>query len=209
MLDFSKSKLFISARSPFARRVRVCFDEHGINYEEVVLDVFKANPEFEKINPLARVPAVQLKSGSVIIDSNSILDAFYRSHQKSELLAHSEREIVLNAQWSGIAVGLYEQAIQYYLETLRPVEKRDLEIMSECEGNVRRTMAEFERFIKGRAFITGSHLSQSDIDMVVAIDYLRLRCPEDWLAATQETGRYGAAIGIRPSFVRTKPPPPQ
>ena len=51
MIRFHDSTLFISLRSPFARRVRLAFIEHGVRYHEVVEDVFKPSAVLIEANP--------------------------------------------------------------------------------------------------------------------------------------------------------------
>ena len=57
-VDFQDSVLYISARSPFARRVRLALLENKIRFSEKVFDVFNPLPELITVNPLARVPAL-------------------------------------------------------------------------------------------------------------------------------------------------------
>ncbi len=85
-IDFNKSELFISLRSPFARRVRLALLENQISYKEIVCDVFKPTAELIAVNPLIRVPVLRLHSGDVLIDSNLILQALYETLSDSPLI---------------------------------------------------------------------------------------------------------------------------
>lgn len=81
-LNFNDCTLYISARSPFARRVKLALLENKITFEQKILNVFEPQPELTSLNPLSRVPVVKLKDGQVLIDSNLILQEFYLSHGK-------------------------------------------------------------------------------------------------------------------------------
>lgn len=85
-IDFNQSELFISLRSPFARRVRLALLENQISYKEIVCDVFKPSAELIAVNPLIRVPVLRLQSGAVLIDSNLILQALYETLSDSPLI---------------------------------------------------------------------------------------------------------------------------
>jgi glutathione S-transferase len=200
---FAESTLYISARSPFARRVRLAFIENQIPYEEQVRDVFKPTPDFIAVNPLARVPALVLKSGEILIDSHFILGTFYELH-KSALLSTNLKDQLLTRHWSGIAVGLCEKSVEYYLENLRPEEKRDTETLDEISAIFGRVLPLFDAFIANREFI-GSKMTQADLDMGTALTYLSLRYSPQWTQNLSHAASYLARMESRPSFQKTVP----
>ena len=69
-------KLFGSYGSPFTRRVGVTLLMYGFKFEHVALrsSVPEELEELKKLNPLARVPALQTDDGMVFVDSTTILD---------------------------------------------------------------------------------------------------------------------------------------
>src|SRR5438105_2764330 len=130
-LEFEGSRLMISARSPFARRVRLAFLEHGVGFEEIVLDVLKPQPELWAKNPLGRVPTLILRDGQVLWDSNFILQAFYEG-RSSRLMPQDRFARMECLKWSTLAAGLCEKLVEYYLEALRPEPARDPEMIAEA-----------------------------------------------------------------------------
>jgi glutathione S-transferase len=61
--------------SPFVRRVAVTLRLYGVVYRQVPLMPFGPDKaELAKFNPIARVPALRLDSGEMLIDSAVILD---------------------------------------------------------------------------------------------------------------------------------------
>src|SRR5437870_3915318 len=108
--DFDQSTLFCSLRSPFARRVRICFLENGVKFEEKMLNIFQAQPELTAINPLTRVPTVLLKNGEVLIDSSQILQVFYEACPESPFAPQGVDKLLFS-RWSAIAVGLCEKSV--------------------------------------------------------------------------------------------------
>jgi glutathione S-transferase len=207
MLDFNDSTLFISARSPFARRTRLALREHLIRHEERVLDVFKPNPELFAVNPLARVPAIRLKSGEELMDSEKILELFYRSHPQSPLLPQGDAEWVTVAQWSAIAVGFAEKTVEYYLETLRAETSRDAELLAEVKEVATRVLERFDGFIGSRETILPGRLTQADLDMGAALAYFTLRYSSQWQGKYANVALYLRKLEERDSFKATRPPP--
>ena len=70
-------KLYTNAASPFGRKCRVIARELNIKLEEVNTMPFQ-DPDFRKINPLGKIPALVLDDGSVLFDSPVICE--YLNH---------------------------------------------------------------------------------------------------------------------------------
>jgi glutathione S-transferase len=66
-------KLYGNAASPFARKCRVIAHELGLVLEEIRTLPFQ-DESFRRINPLAKIPALLLEDGSVLIDSPVICE---------------------------------------------------------------------------------------------------------------------------------------
>jgi glutathione S-transferase len=70
-------KLYTNNASPFARKCRVIAHELGLKLEEI-RTLPMQEPEFRRINPLGKIPALVLDDGSVLIDSPVICE--YLNH---------------------------------------------------------------------------------------------------------------------------------
>lgn len=208
---FEGSTLFISARSPFARRVRIAFMEHGVAFEEKVLDVFQPQPALWRANPLARVPALQARDGSVLADSSLILETFYEEVQSPFMPAEPaiRREI---HRWQAIALGVMEKTVEYYLETLRAKAHQDPEIFAEVGGACDRCLKLLESSLSGDFLVeNGGQPTQADFDIGAALAYLRLRHSSyesaDWPARYPRCASLLQRLELRPAFAKTAPPP--
>lgn len=206
MNPFDGSTLIISARSPFARRVRLAFREHGIRYDEKLEDVFRPTEELTDANPLARVPVVRLRSGLTLADSNVILQAFYDSVGESGFLPRIPQDRIEALSWSAQAAGLCEKVVEYYLENLRPEAKRDPELIAEYRGIVDRLLPRVERRIAERGRFFSSGLTQADLDWGTALAYLTLRDSDEWRKRFPALAAFVDSLEVRESFAATKPP---
>ena len=68
-------KLYDGGRAPNPRRVKVFLAEKGITVPTEQVDLGKLahkSPAYTAINPLQRVPALELDDGTIISESNSI-----------------------------------------------------------------------------------------------------------------------------------------
>ena len=70
-------KLYTNPASPFARKCRVIAHELGLKLEEIPTAPFQ-DPDFRKVNPLGKIPALVLNDGSVLLDSPVICE--YLNH---------------------------------------------------------------------------------------------------------------------------------
>jgi glutathione S-transferase len=70
-------KLYTNAASPFARKCRVIAHELGLKLDEI-RTLPMQDPEFRRVNPLGKIPALLLDDGSVLIDSPVICE--YLNH---------------------------------------------------------------------------------------------------------------------------------
>ncbi len=206
-IDFNGSTLFISARSPFARRVRVAFLEQGISFQEHVCDVFHPTEELVRVNPLARVPALRLASGQILVDSNLILQFFYEN-VTSPLGPRIGSDRAEFLRWSALSSGFAEKVVEYFLETQRSPDKQDVEIEAELKAVSERVLTELENTLsakKGEGLVGGAW-SQVDLDMGVVLAYFNLRYSEAWRSRYPHVNTYLITLEERPSFQKTRPP---
>ncbi len=204
-LNFQHALLYMTPRSPFARRVRLAFLENKIPVEEKSVDVFHPDQEFLSLNPLGRVPIVKLKSGQVLVDSSQILSSLYEFHPSQLVPTRLEDRLIVSS-WSAIAVGFSEKIVEYFFETLRPEEKRDGELLSEVDRIVDSVLTQFNAYIGHRPYILPSgQLTQADLDMGTALAYLNFRYSENWKKRFPRADLYLMELEKRPSFANTKP----
>ena len=110
--------------SPYVRRVAVTLRLLGIPFEHDPLSVFSTFHEFRRINPVVKAPTLVCDDGTVLMDSNLIIDYLEalagRSLWPSDLVSRAR---ALRA--TGLALAACEKVQQIVYELhLRPVEKQ-------------------------------------------------------------------------------------
>lgn len=74
-------KILGASVSPFVRKVRVVLEEKGVPYELEPVFPFGNDPEFKKISPLGKIPA--MRDGDKAISDSSVISAYIeRKHPK-------------------------------------------------------------------------------------------------------------------------------
>jgi len=199
-------KLFDGGRAPNPRRVRVFLAEKGLNVPLEQVDLGKLahkSPAFSTINPVQRVPALQLDDGTVITESIAICRYFERLHPEPALFGTDAKDMAMVEMW--------ERRIEFHL--LAPIAHvfrnshpamKELEVPQVpawAEANKPR-ITEFldilDSELKDRPYAAGDRFSVADITGLVAIDFMKpakLAVPDN-LANVK---RWHAEIAARPS----------
>jgi glutathione S-transferase len=155
--------------SPFVRRVAVTLRLYGVDYRHVPLMPFGPDKtELAKFNPIARVPALRLDSGEMLIDSSVILDHLDQAAGPKVSLtppmgAARRRVLTLLAVAHGanekLVAGLYERHF-------RSREAWHGPWLNTCDKQVRDGFGWLDAEFAGPWF-TGPEMTQADITVAV------------------------------------------
>ena len=95
-------KLYDGGRAPNPRRVKIFLAEKGLTVpvEQVDLgQMAQKSPEFTAINPLQRVPALQLDDGTIITESIAICRYFEALNPEPPLFGQGAKDIAIVEMW--------------------------------------------------------------------------------------------------------------
>lgn len=155
--------------SPFVRRVAVTMRHQDLPYEHVsVMPFGDAKQALAKINPIARVPVLELDSGERLIDSAVILDHL-------DLLVGPERALIPPAGAArrrilthlAIATGVMDKLVAVLYERhFRPQEKWHQPWIDACEKQIRDGLIWLDRQFEGE-WLSGTTVSQADLSLAV------------------------------------------
>jgi glutathione S-transferase len=90
-------KIIGSYVSPYVRKVLVCLELKGIDYEVDPITPFFGNDEFRRLSPLCRIP-VMIDGDLVLTDSTVIAEYLDEVHSEPRLLPNDPRERA-RARW--------------------------------------------------------------------------------------------------------------
>ncbi len=199
-------RLFDGGRAPNPRRVRIFLKEKGIQIpiESVDLPAMQhRGAPFTAINPLQRVPALELDDGTVIAESIAICRYFEATQPEPALFGRDPLEIATIEMWQRRIELHLLLAISHVFRHLHPGMK-DFEVPQVAawgEANRPRVL-EFlrilDRELAGRRFAAGDRFSVADITGLVAMDFLRpakIAVPDDLV----HVARWHAELAARPS----------
>lgn len=165
--------------SPFVRRVAVTLHHYHMPFERNTLSVFSNAKKMQKINPLIRIPSLELASGEILIDSWAIIDYLDELAGPARALTPShgpERRKVL--QTVALAAGTIEKAgAVVYERHYHPKKMLSEEWEGRCLDQLNAGLTALEKNC-GTPWYFDLHMSQADVTIGCLIGYVKLRVPE-------------------------------
>lgn len=170
--------------SPYVRRVAVAMQILGMPYEHVALSVFRHVDEMRTINPLIKVPMLELDNGERMIDSHFILDYLDGevAPEKRLLPPHGSERRRLQ-QLCAAALVAAEKAVQvFYDAQLQSTALAKVTWVARCAQQMHDAFGELETHMDFDA-IDGAPINLADITVAVAIRFAHFVAPDQFKQA--------------------------
>lgn len=197
-------KLRYAKASPFVRKVIVFADEAGLadRIDPVTTDVWAADTDIGKDNPLGKVPALVTRDGT-FLGSFACCDYLDRRNGHARLIPEEPKLRWKTMQMHGLADGGMEAAVDYVIEALRrPPEFVYPAYLDRQLGKAKGALAALEnRF----GDINGVDLASITIACMLGYFDFRLKGKLDWRAEAPKLANWYADFARRPSMQKTAP----
>ncbi len=197
-------KLYSNAASPFTRKCRVIAHELGLKLEEV-RTLPMQEPEFRKVNPLGKIPALLLDDGSVLIDSPVICE--YLNHVGGgkffpgmSILRHS------SGRWKSLGLaalgdGIADAAVAWVIMGREPQVSE-----AACARQMSAVMSGLDALERVKF---AKDPTIGEISVACALGYVDFRMPDlDWKASRPNLAKWYAKFCEYPSMKATVPAAP-
>jgi glutathione S-transferase len=195
-------KCYVTANSPYARKVRIASYETGL-YDEVEWQMLTRESRAEVVpefNPLGKVPVAVLDSGQVLMDSPVICAYVDSLNSGPKLIPESDPERWKVLSLEALGDGLGEAVIATSQEDQRPGEKRSQGIVGRQKG---KAIAALTVLDKAANDFNDPPL-MGEIAVACSLGYMEFRdVIPGWRDTYPNLGRWYTNILERPSFVRT------
>jgi glutathione S-transferase len=199
-------KLYEFTGAPNPRRVRVFLAEKGINDVPSVQvnlaggDNYK--PEFLKMNPMGRVPVLELDDGTHIAESVAICRYFEETKPEPRLMGVDAKDKAIVEMWNrrmefeilSMTAGAFRNLSEYFKGRI-PQVKEYGEI---CKNAAVKRFEWLDTVLADREFIAGPRYTIADITALIGIDFGRpsgIKIQETQKNLT----RWHQAVSSRPS----------
>ncbi|MCC6471601.1 MAG: glutathione S-transferase N-terminal domain-containing protein [Alphaproteobacteria bacterium] len=200
-------KLRYAPTSPYVRKVMIVAIETGQigTIEKQPTNVWAADTDIGRDNPLGKVPALTTDDGHVLFDSPVICEYLDSLHGGAKLFppAGPARWTALRRQ--AIADGILDAAVLARLEANRPQERVSQDWITRQKRAVARAMDALEAEAGG----LGGAMTIGHIAVGCACGYLDLRFAADrWRQARPKLAAWYETMAKRRSFLDTVPKDP-
>jgi glutathione S-transferase len=173
-------KLYDSAPAPNPRRVRIFLAEKGIEVPTVQVDIGKrANLEdsFLALNPLGRVPVLELDDGTCIAESVAICRYFEETHPEPPLMGTDARDRAGVEMWQrrmeieifNNVTGCFRNTHDYFKGRIEQVPAWG----EFCRRQAIEKLAWLDGELADREFVAGDRYTIADITALTGIDFGR------------------------------------
>ena len=200
-------KLYASAASSFARKIRVMLLEKGIEHELELVNLWEPN-KLHDVNPLGKVPALQLEDGRVLISSPLLADFIDGRYPSPRLIPADFEARTEVRRWEALADGSMD-AVSATLYEMRfhDEAKRSEAWLARQRSKFEAGFKTLESMLGGRRWCVGEGITLADIAVACHLGFINLRAPQYFPPDRYPgLGRLWRSMEERDSFTKTAPP---
>lgn len=177
-------KIYETKTAPNPRRVRMFMAEKGLlnEAEFVQLDLQKGDnltPEFTRMNPMKKVPVMELDDGTCIAETMAICRYFEEAYPDTRpLLGTTPLEKAQIEQWlrwieyyQFMPTGMcFQHSTGYFKDRMTPVK----EWGESCGQQVLSFFRFLDQHLEGREYLFGDELTAADINAFCALEFAKV-----------------------------------
>jgi glutathione S-transferase len=200
-------KLYASAASSFARKVRVLLLEKAIEHQLELVNLWEPN-ELGKVNPLGKVPSLELDDGKVLINSGLISDYLDGKYPQPRFIPADFAGRTEVKRWEALADGAMEAvAASMYEMRFHDEAKRSEAWLERQRKKFEAGFGVMEKMLDQRRWCVGEAISLADIAIACHLGFITLRVPH-YFPQDRYPGltRLWQSLEERESFRKTAPP---
>jgi glutathione S-transferase len=199
-------KLYDGGRAPNPRRVRVFLAEKGITVPLEPVDLGKMahkTAAYAAVNPVQRVPALELDDGTVISESIAICRYFEAQKPEPPLFGVGPQEMAVIEMWERRVEFHLLAPISHIFRNAHPAmaAMEVPQVPAWAEANKPRVMdflGILDGALQNRRYVAGDRYSVADITAMVSVDFMKpakLAVPD----AMANVRRWHGEVSARPS----------
>ena len=200
-------KIYSSPVAPSPRKVLIFIAEKGIENVQIEnLDLGKLEhktPEYKKIAPNSRVPALELDSGEVILETTAICRYLECKYPEPNMFGTDPMEIAHIEMWySRVSFELMMPLMHGFRHThphMSQLENQNNEFGLAQRELAVNSLKHYEELICDKEFLTCKKFTYADIQMVTSLQFL-VRLNKIDINDYQNLKTYIDNIAARPSF---------
>jgi glutathione S-transferase len=195
-------KLLGTNTSPYVRKVRLVLLEKNIPHTYLIDVPNNPGSQVARVNPLGRIPALILDDETCIYDSSVIAEYIDTLNDTPKLIPrHDTLGRMRVKRWEALADGIMDSAIVVRNERTRPLEKQEIDNITQHSTAVSRALAHAAAQLGRQEWCEGASITLADLALASALVYLDLRLPElGWRTLHNDLAQWFTRISNRESM---------
>lgn len=190
--------LFLSQRSPFARKIHILLREKGLAFEPRMVDLAARSAEFQAASPLGKVPMLIDEDGTPVFDSTVIAEYLEDRYPRPAMLGEGFAERLCHRALEELADTIAEQAVTLFFD------KDENKSTAKSKSLLERALSELCLRIDSGEVPTTFGLAHAAV--ISAIDYLELRHSDVYTAGRPALASFIGPHRTRPSIIAAAAP---
>jgi glutathione S-transferase len=189
--------LYLTQRSPFARKVRLLMLEKQLPFHVVEVDLGARTPEFLALSPLGKVPVLVDDDGTVVFDSTVIAEYVEDRYPEPEKRGATPADRLNQRIFDELADTLADQAITLFMK------RGDDASLERAAQTFERALDELEARVQRGAVPIGFGLGAMAV--VSALAYVALRLGPERTSRARALHTWAAQFAEREHVRSTTP----
>lgn len=196
--------LYYTARSPFARKVRIVLAEKQLSCELKDADGQQKTPEFLRLNPIGKIPVFIDEDGLVFWDSTLIVEYLDETYPEPSFYPHEQRERLRCRQGEELADSLTDQVVALRAET-RKGDRSNPQVEQQIQQDIDRLMGVFEQQLAMMPYLLNDQFTAVDVAAVSGLGYYSFRFGLTWQQRYPRLAEWFERLHQRRSLASTVP----
>lgn len=189
--------LYMTFRSPYARKVRILLIEKGLDAQMVPVDLANRTPAFFTLNPAGKVPVLVEPDGTTVFDS-TIIAEYLEDHYPDPPMYRADR--LADRLMEELGDTLSDQAIAVW----KARSRGDQVVEADARHAISRLLNHLEHQINKEDHALLS-FGVGAASVVSALGYLEFRLGESWRQVAPMLAAWFEVQHQRPSVGSTRP----
>jgi glutathione S-transferase len=193
--------LYLTRRSPYARKVALALHAKGLGFEPRVVDLANRSPDFVALSPVNKVPTLVDEDGTVVVDSTVICEYLEDRYPEPPLLPGGWSERLAVRAVEDLGDLLADEAIRCFFARQRGDEAGAEKALSATQ----RLLAGISERLAGGPRFVGEAFGLADMSVLSALGYLGFRLGPAWREAHPALASWFDAQHQLPMVAATRP----
>lgn len=194
--------LYMTYRSPYARKVRVALIEKGIPFDEVSVDLAHKPQELLVANPWGTVPTLVMPEGLVLADSTLILHFLEDAFPRPSLLPAGLNERYAAWNWEELSDRLCDAGVAVFHAAAD--ESRLAVLRTKMTDFAAETCQRAKQALSRAEYLVGDY-SVADVALATTLEWMAFRLSFDLSLLPTQVQAWLRRLDARDSFLKTLP----